>query len=95
MLSELTEMFFDDARSSMATLRKALEEGDTQSVERVAHTLKGSSGNMGAVKIATLCGELQDAGTRGNLSYTPELLERLEAEFERIRPALEAEISRG
>jgi two-component system sensor histidine kinase/response regulator len=91
MLSELGQMFFDDARSSLATLRKALEEGDASTVERVAHTLKGSSGNMGAPRMASLCAKLQDAGASGDLSSSSELLERLEVEFERVRPALEAE----
>jgi PAS domain S-box-containing protein len=95
MLRELVEMFLDDGQSSLATLRKALEEGDAQSVERVAHTLKGSSGSMGAVRMATLCAELEDVGAFGDLSRAPELLEHLEAEFERVRPVLEGEITEG
>jgi HPt (histidine-containing phosphotransfer) domain-containing protein len=95
MLSELTQMFFDDTRSSLATLRKALEEGDAQSVERVAHTLNGSSSNMGAVRMAALCAELENVGASGKLSRGPELLEHVEAEFERVHSALEAETSRS
>jgi CheY-like chemotaxis protein len=91
MLSELGQMFFDDARSSLATLRKAFEEGDASTVERVAHTLKGSSGNMGAPRMASLCAKLQHAGASEELSSSSELLERLEVEFERVRSALEAE----
>jgi two-component system, sensor histidine kinase and response regulator len=95
MLSELTQLFFEDTRSSMATLRKALEEGDAQSVERVAHNLKGSCDNMGATRMAAICAELQDVGTSANLSRGPELLEHLKAEFERVRPALETEVARS
>jgi HPt (histidine-containing phosphotransfer) domain-containing protein len=79
MIFELAETFFDDA----------------QTVERVAHTLKGSSGNLGAQRMAAPCGELQDAGVSGHLTHAPELLEELEVEFGRVRPALEAEIARG
>ena len=95
MLSELTQLFFEDTRSSMATLRKALEEGDAQSVERVAHNLKGSCDSMGATRMAAICAELQDVGTSANLSRGPELLEHLKAEFERVRPALETEVARS
>ena len=93
MLRELVEMFLDEGQSRLATLRKALEEGDAQSVERVAHTLKGNSVNMGAVRMAALCAELEDVGASGDLSRGPELLERLKAEYERVHSALEAETS--
>jgi CheY-like chemotaxis protein len=95
MLSELTEMFFEDARSGISAIRDAVERGDAQTVERAAHTLKGSSGNMGAQRMSALCGELQDAGVSGYLTHAPELLQGLEVEFGRVRPALEAEVARG
>lgn len=93
MLAELAQMFCDDARLSLATLRESIEERDTQAMERVAHSLKGSSGNMGAVKMAALCGELENVGAVGDLTRVPELLERLEVEFERVRSRLEDKIA--
>jgi two-component system, sensor histidine kinase and response regulator len=95
MLSELAQIFFEDTRSNLATLRKALEEGDAQSVERVSHTLKGSAANMGAFRMSALCMKLENTGASGNLLRAPELLEQLEAEFERVRPAFEAELVRS
>jgi two-component system sensor histidine kinase/response regulator len=95
MLSELAQMLFEDTRSNLATLRKALEEGDAQSVEQVAHTLKGSCGNMGAIRVAAICAELQNISSSGDLTRAPELLDHLETQFERLRPALEAEIAEG
>ena len=93
MLSELGQMYLDNARSGLATLQKALEEGDASTVQRVAHTLRGSSSNMGAKRMASLLAKLQDVGASQIISDGPELLERLEAEFERVRPALEVECS--
>jgi HPt (histidine-containing phosphotransfer) domain-containing protein len=95
MLSELAEMFLGDARSSIRALREAIESSDAISVKQVAHTLKGSSGNMGAARMATICSELQDVGAAGDLSHAPELLERLEEEFGRVRLVLEAQIARS
>jgi two-component system, sensor histidine kinase and response regulator len=93
MLSELGQMYLDNVRSGLATLQKALEEGDASTVQRVAHTLRGSSSNMGAKRMASLLAKLQDVGASQIISDGPELLERLEAEFERVRPALEVECS--
>jgi HPt (histidine-containing phosphotransfer) domain-containing protein len=95
MLSELTQLFFDDAGSNLAALKEAIEKRDATFVERVAHTLKGSSGNMGATRMAELCGQLQDAGASGYLTAAPALLERLEEEFEHVHSALKAEVGVG
>jgi HPt (histidine-containing phosphotransfer) domain-containing protein len=90
MLSELSEMFFEDAGSALTELQKAVEGNDAPTVERVAHTLKGGSGNMGAKDMSRICAELEDAGASGDLSRAPALVGQLEEEFGRVRPALEA-----
>ena len=95
LLSELSTMFVDaSSSSSLAALREAVEEGDPLTVERVAHTLKGAAGNMGAPGMAAICAELQDVGASGYLGVAAELLGRLEKEFGRVRPALEAAVAR-
>jgi two-component system sensor histidine kinase/response regulator len=95
LLEELAEMFFDDASSRLRELRGAVEAGDAGGVERAAHTLKGSSGNMGAARMSSICAELQDVGASGDLGRAPGLLERLEEEYGRVRPALERELEGG
>ena len=95
LLAELAGMFFDDASSRLGELREAVEAGDAGGVERVAHTLKGSSGNMGAARMSAICADLQDVGASGDLARAPGLLEGLEEEFGRVRPALEAEMEGG
>jgi HPt (histidine-containing phosphotransfer) domain-containing protein len=93
LLEELVHLFIEDMPPQLAALREAIEGDDAASVEQVGHTLKGSCGIMGALRMATICSELQDIGHSGRLERAPALLERLEAEFGRVRPALEAELS--
>lgn len=90
MLSELSDMYLEDAGSGLAKLRKAAEEGDATTVKRVAHTLKGASGNMGALGMVSICAALEEAGGSGDISRAPELLARLDAELGRVRQALPA-----
>jgi hypothetical protein len=47
---------------------------------------------MGAGRMAKICAGIQGLGASGELSRAPELLDELEAEFKRIRPALETAI---
>jgi CheY-like chemotaxis protein len=95
LVSELVRMFLEDAESRLAALREGVEKNDAGALERTAHTLKGSSGNMGATRMAAVCAELEEAGASRDLGRAPGLLTRLEEEFGRVRPALEAEASSG
>jgi two-component system, sensor histidine kinase and response regulator len=91
LVSELAEIFLNDATGRFAVLREAVEENDGTSVEQATHALKGSSSNMGAQCMSDLCTELQEAGSSGDLTRAPELLDRLEAEFVRVSQALRIE----
>ena len=42
-------------------IRHALDEGDLNTAERIAHTLKGTAGNIGAVSIQAAAGEIEAA----------------------------------
>lgn len=92
LLSDLGEVFSGDTPPRLATLRAAVEGGDADTVERVAHTLAGSSANMGARRMAAICRELQVMGASKDLSKAPVILEQLQEEFGRVRRALAAEV---
>jgi HPt (histidine-containing phosphotransfer) domain-containing protein len=74
-------------------LRQAVASGEAQKVEETAHMLKGGSGYMGATQMAEVCAMIQNLGASGEFSRAPELLDALEEEFKRIRPALEAAVT--
>jgi two-component system sensor histidine kinase/response regulator len=88
ILAELIKLFLEDAPNRIVALREAVHAGEGQAVERIAHTLKGSSGNMGATQMAAICSELEAVGASGDVSQAQSLLKRLEVEFGRVRGAL-------
>src|SRR5215204_3810807 len=92
-LARIVGLFIDDVPLRLKELRQAVERGEAQQVEETAHMLKGGSGYMGAVQMAEICAGIQGLGASGELSRAPELLDELEAEFNRIRPALEAAVT--
>ena len=92
LVAELAGMFMNDARSGLRTLEDAIQNGDAPAVERVAHTLKGSSGSMGARGISSLCVRFEEIGASGDLTQCPGLLARLKEELVRVGRALEAEV---
>ena len=59
LIVELIDLYLDDAPRRMAALREAVVCKDLPEVKREFHSLKGSSGNLGALRIAQICQELE------------------------------------
>ncbi len=54
--------YYGDAH---ARIRDAMRAGDCESIERLAHNLKGVSGSFGAADLHAACGELETAAEAG------------------------------
>jgi HPt (histidine-containing phosphotransfer) domain-containing protein len=61
---------------------------------QVAHSLKGSSANLGATCMAGLCNELELRGHDANLDGGLQVHDQLVREYRRVQMALELERSR-
>jgi HPt (histidine-containing phosphotransfer) domain-containing protein len=83
----LTTLFVASGEELLGTLREALARGDTVTVGDVAHTLKGSAGNLGALRLADACRQLEDVLASG--SDVGDAAARVVAEFEQIPPYLQ------
>jgi HPt (histidine-containing phosphotransfer) domain-containing protein len=88
-------LFLDSAPPRLAALREAVARDDARTLEQEAHALKGSAATLGARPLAAICEELQALGRAGDVARASALLPRLEAEFERVRGALTAELAQG
>lgn len=62
LLLDLIGMFLDDAPDKLQKLEAAFETGDMQELARIAHSLKGSAGNLGVIMLQEDCDTLQVAG---------------------------------
>ena len=59
LLLDLIQMFLDDGPSKVQAVQEGLAVGDFDKAERAAHSLKGSSGNLGARYLQDVCEQLQ------------------------------------
>jgi two-component system sensor histidine kinase/response regulator len=85
----LLHRYLEDARTRIAALRKAVEEGDAAAVAELAHALKGSSANVGATGMRDASIVLQDLGRAKALQGAEHALAELEAMYEQTASALE------
>ncbi|MDQ3216969.1 MAG: response regulator [Actinomycetota bacterium] len=90
LITELFGSFLAQAPGKLTSLREAFETGDAGGIERDAHYLKGSSGNIGAARIEALCDQLEALGRSGDVRGASDLLARLEEGFEEVGSALVA-----
>jgi HPt (histidine-containing phosphotransfer) domain-containing protein len=62
VLGELLDLFVQDTRVRLATIRSALASGDAEARRLAAHALKGSAGNVGASRVARLAASVEKGG---------------------------------
>jgi HPt (histidine-containing phosphotransfer) domain-containing protein len=86
-LADLFRSYLEDGEERLSGLRAAAGTGDAAGAARLAHTLKGSSLNVGADKFATLLHEINRAAKAGTLPDEAQL-DACAREFDRVRDAL-------
>jgi CheY-like chemotaxis protein/signal transduction histidine kinase/HPt (histidine-containing phosphotransfer) domain-containing protein len=78
----------------MLQLRAAVADRDKEEIEVLAHSLKGSSGQVGARLLAALCEQLIHGVKKHDLSNADVLCERAAAEHSAVIVALDKELQR-
>ena len=95
LLAELTAIFSEQSRDLLGQLRAGATAGDAVTVERVAHTLRGSVANFGAHSVAQTALALELAGRNGTLSGAMAMVDQLSeqvAALEHLLQGLSGEI---
>lgn len=90
LLKEIAEMFLEESPALMDQMREAASRGDSKTLERAAHTIKGSVGNFAAKPAFEAAQRLEDIGREGKLDDVAEAYSILEREMEMLKPALAA-----
>jgi HPt (histidine-containing phosphotransfer) domain-containing protein len=71
LLVDLIEMYLTDGPTKLAAITAGVDAGDWERVERAAHALKGSSGNLGATEVLAACDRIQNACRAHQTSTVP------------------------
>jgi PAS domain S-box-containing protein len=87
--AELIVLYLEEARAFLAAIAAAVPAGDMPSIQQAAHGLKGISGQVGAVRVASLAQAIERNARHGALDDDAQaIVAQLEEEFERARLAL-------
>lgn len=85
---DLLSMYVDDTRSQLSKLGDAVSNRDVQQVTKLAHYLKGSSGNVGIKPLHTCAANLEAQARRGELSSSQQLLAEMIGLFQQVQRVL-------
>ncbi|WP_300626810.1 Hpt domain-containing protein [Pseudomonas sp.] len=88
---KLLDTFLHDSQERVTALRKARD--DAKALGRIAHSFKGSSGNLGALRLAQLCERLESESVEP-ASDLGALVDQIDHEFALVRPLYESERER-
>jgi len=88
LLRELIAIFFAEAPARLDHLRGGIVEGDPSRVNRAAHAMKGGAANIGASRLAGLCGQLEKQARGGHLDGAAAAVGQIEIELQRVHGAL-------
>lgn len=89
--STLVETFLADSAERLQQLTVA---ADATQILEAAHSFKGSSSNMGAIRLAELCHELEQRAKERNLSGIETLIAEIARELALVRPLYQQEQQR-
>lgn len=88
MFVRILQSFLEDAPARITTMWTAQDAGDAETFFTAAHSLKGISGNLGAMIMMSQCQRLQTVGHSGMLAGAETMIRELESEFAAVRQEL-------
>jgi len=86
---DIIELFFQDAPVQIRSLNEAVNKRDAPLIHRQAHTIKGSSANVGAMALREVSFQMETAGRESDFTQVEELMEMINAEFARFKEAID------
>jgi histidine phosphotransfer protein HptB len=93
-LREIAGIFFEDTPLRLAELDQSLAAGDMAKFTRAAHSIKGSSSNLGAMALRAAAEKLEHQARSTGLGEVSALVTEVKAEFERAHAALTAVLAK-
>ncbi|MEB3294224.1 MAG: Hpt domain-containing protein [Synechococcales bacterium] len=87
---ELLKIFFVETDNRLQLASRAIASQDCQTLQYLAHQIKGASGNLGFQDMWNAAASLEQQARQAELSQGTHLLERLMTSLARVKHFLEA-----
>jgi signal transduction histidine kinase/HPt (histidine-containing phosphotransfer) domain-containing protein len=89
LIHRLIPIFLDDeAPRLLSEINQSIQTEDAEAITHAAHTLKGTSNALGALKLGRLCQQLEAQSQHGDLDGIDRLLAQIETEYQLVNQEL-------
>ncbi len=85
LMREVVGALVSDATRQIEFLQQAIERADVKECKRLAHSLVGASGNVGAASMAAVSSSIETYAAAGDIDLCRSSVNRLSVEVERLR----------
>ena len=92
LLRRVIEIYLKNAPDLIAAMNNAVGTGDLAALGKAAHSLKSSSMNLGAARLAGICREIEAAARSNSPESAARLAAAVEAEYMRVKALLREEL---
>lgn len=89
-LEKLIGAYLEHTPATVQSLRVAAAKPDFAAVKATAHTLKSSSANLGALRLAEHCQLIEHAAQAGDRPGVTEMMRRISVEYFDVEESLKA-----
>ena len=86
LVRQMIELYLANGPERIRALREGAAAGDATRVERAAHTMKSSAGNLGAIRLQLTADALENVAASGTVDHG--MVARLVAQYEESERAL-------
>ena len=87
LIVELIDLYLDEASKLLAGMREAVAKKDALPIKQAAHSLRGSSGNLGVLQMAIMCREVEQMKSE-DIFPIEVLVNKMEQELVQVRQIL-------
>ncbi len=85
LFKELINIFIEDTFVRISELKSAINHGDISTLERTAHTIKGSASNIGAIEISKAAKSLEFMAKDKEIDKANDYIKELEEAYFRLK----------
>ncbi len=88
LLKEIASLFIDDYSAQLEEISEGIAQGNSEAINRAAHSLKGSVANFAAKEVYEAANRLEVLGKDEKLAEAPEAFSELKTRLEELVTAL-------
>jgi len=93
LVDKVIRAYLAETPLRLEQMQAAAKTGDAEALRKAAHSMKSSSANVGAERLAGLCKELETIGRGGTIEGASRLLQGADEEMRRVIAALGEQVA--